>query len=47
MNFCNEQRADFATSGFLQRSTSATSNEQILQRLANEWFFATSNEGIL
>ena len=53
--FCKKQLLQRVTSDFLQRATSATSNERILQRVtsdflqratsttSNEWFFATSN----
>ena len=41
----------WVTSDFLQRATSATSNEQILQRVTSDFLqratFATSNDQIL
>ena len=52
-SFCNEWRANFATSNepilqrvksdFLQRATSATSNERILQRVTSGFFQWTTS----
>ena len=42
MIFCSEHLLERVTSEFLQRATSTTSNEQILQRVTIG--FTTSNE---
>ena len=39
----NNQILQQATSDFLQRATSATINEGILQRVTSDFFFVTSN----